>query len=925
MPEKTPHIPRPDDTRLDAFLTALAAWEIKHAKWVLVVTFVLLFLSLWPASNLKLSLNEDVFSPTLGVDAKDHRHTIQRVGGADFLVGIVEGGKLDDRKRFVNAWTKRLEMDQARRLERQEDPWLRYTLYRLPVHFFEDRRLLYLELDDLRDIEDRLERRLDQEKKKKNPFYVDLEDETEPEVDISFEDLQDKYGIKRFREYSVTDDGQIVAILFKPTLPGSDVDFSVQFVKWVRETGDELLITGSYPDIHFSMGGTYDQHTFSPSSVVQHGLPTVLFVLFCFAFLTLIAFRYIKMAALVFFSMGVAIVWIIATAALVVGEINLVSALSIPVTLGFGAVWCVLFLLRYLKERRRNLDVSEAFSTTLVAEGRQAILVGLALFISFAFFAVLDIQELTHLGILSAFNIFIILLIVLFVLPSSLFISESLYLSVVHQVVVIGRSLPQRLPRGPVFILFGGLFTLAGLFVFFQSMPCWTEPWCSARARCCENAPCCRPYLDFEFDLSELQRRMPRLDEIRHKFNMAAHLPLKPLMVLAPNRDTLNHYLKEVTEKQLTARHLQATSSIFTFLPDDQREKQLVLNRIDRLATEENINFLDQKIQRRIEDVQPILHPEIITLYQLPLSIIRTFTQQPPGTTGLLPILKEAFANNNGPLSASEWQSLLSGAISRIPPETQDRQLKQAQQYGFHQSIPQDIHTLDKKSKHAYLLEILTRFHEECVGTLAYHYPAENPMFGQAALGLARSIKTIIQKPAYKHVIVVGYSVAIAETFHRVMTVLPLSTFFSLLSLVLLFVCVFKRPGISLSGLIPLAISMMILTVGMAIFQIRWNIYNIAVLPVLFGLSLDASLRVYFQYWASKQIGSVICLQSLVRPLLFLTLSQLFTYLGILFMDHEGISSAGRLAFAGTLISLLAAITTYPALLEFFHRRIRNW
>ena len=910
-------------TRVEKALAHWAAFVDRRAVFVLLVFGLAAALCLAPAGKLRIVRSEDIFTSQTAEDPEKRKAIYSRIGGADFLVGVIEGGKQKDRKNFVDAWAQRLEAERDKRIEKRQNGMLSFTLYRLPMSFFEDRRLLYLKEKDLLDIEERLERRLEQERKKKNPFYVNLLDEEEPEVDISFADLQEKYGVKRFREYSTSDDGEIVAILFKPTLPSDEAEFSIDFIRWVRDAGEALLKTRAYPDVDFSMGGTYDEHFFKPVSLFTGIFPSILFVIGCFSFLIIFVFRRIRPLVMVLAATFVGSIYLAALAFWLYGEINLFVVLALPCAAGLGISHGSLLLYRYIRERRKNRSVEEALGLAILKDGRIILLGGLGAASAMLCLISVGATGLTRFGVLCGLGILIMLVVQLCLLPAILTISEHYYMMVVRSSITISHPMPSRFPQRQMVFWFGVILVVVAIVLIFQSWHCWGKPWCSTRERCCEDGPCCRPFMEFEYNFNRLARPAPRSSEIRRKFNIAAHLPLKPLIVVSPNREAMLRFSDDIEKSVKYGDIVQTVSSIYTFLPRRQKEKKLIMNRIDRLATEENVEFLDSNVKRRIDDVRPILHPEPVVLYQLPLSVIRTFTQQPEGTEGCLQLLKEAFSNRSDSLSDEDWNQVLLQSLSRIEASRVDSFLNRLAASGLNDYSKSEIQGFDYAEKRDRLAKILHRFHTDYVGTLAYIYLKEDPLYSRAALKLKKAMKEWNEN--HPGISVMGQGVDIAETMLRFLRTWRNFLIFSLGAGVLLLLLTIRRPLTGLSVIIQPILALFALTVGMAAFDIRWNLYSWAALPILLGISFELGLRTFVYYWDEKQIGSMQALANAWPSIALTTLTITFALLSVIFIEHKGIASIGRLAFAGVLVGAAISLTVFPVILELIHTKTRKW
>ncbi len=106
-----------------------------------------------------------------------------------------------------------------------------------------------------------------------------------------------------------------------------------------------------------------------------------------------------------------------------------------------------------------------------------------------------------------------------------------------------------------------------------------------------------------------------------------------------------------------------------------------------------------------------------------------------------------------------------------------------------------------------------------------------------------------------------------------------------------------------------------------ALFDLKLNFMNIAILPMLLGIGIDDGIHIVhrFQTCGSRNVqdalaftGTAVCLTSLTTLLAFGTLAL---------SVNQGIASVGLVSLIGITASLLASITTLPAALKVWEEK----
>jgi len=108
-----------------------------------------------------------------------------RVGGVGSLIVLVESTDYDASKRFAEDLAQTLQGDAYRK-------YVNYVDYKLDIDFVKKNALLYMDLDDLEEIQARIDDRIRLEKLKLSPLFVKLDDDEEEE-ELDFSDIEEKY------------------------------------------------------------------------------------------------------------------------------------------------------------------------------------------------------------------------------------------------------------------------------------------------------------------------------------------------------------------------------------------------------------------------------------------------------------------------------------------------------------------------------------------------------------------------------------------------------------------------------------------------------------------------------------------------------------------------------------------------------------
>ena len=907
-------------TRLHRALELWADFVYRHCALVLAVGLLLTALLALPASRVDLIWGEEALFPLGDSKIGTRSEFADRIGGAGLLFGVIEGGELRARKSFADDLAARLEERREGLLHIGEDPLLRYVFYKLPLPFFEARRLLYLQVEDILHIEGRLKLRMEQERLKHNPFYINFEEMAEPEVDISFRDLQDKYNVKRFREYSLSEDESVLAMVFKPTRTSSDMAFSQRFISWVKSSGERLLAGGGYPGVSLSLGGPYVVQVRQRASLHQLSVSALTAFLLGVSILVLMLLRHFRPVLMLLLSVLAANLWMLAIVWFFYDSLTFVAGMALIICTGFATAWGLLLLHHYFQARRRNLDLNESLILAIRRGGAPTLLGGIAASACLFILASTELTDYRMFGTLGGIGMLLMPLAVFSLLPAILILWEKSSRMVVSSSVLIMNAMPRKMPRRRA-ILFIGLLTgiLAILFII-QSNAGERRDWCTPITRCCEGDPCPSPLIDFNYDFTQFQDQDPITREVQGKFRRVVPLSHEPIFVLAPDRTSLRAFAEaaEAASRKPDSM-IQSVSSIGDLVPNLQQEKRTILRRMDQLATKEQIAFLDHNIRRRIDEVRPLLHPPVVTLFQLPSSVIRAFSQQPRGTETLLTVLERALSQAPDHLSKEEWEQTIGRQLDIFP----DREIRQMLA-GAALSELSDLESggiagLSRAEMIRELLPILQSCHKSYFGTVAYIYPRIDTFNGQAALKISRELDAILEH--HPLIELQGKAMDLGRSLNVIPEMSAKLLLYMLTALLLIAFLALRGPLKALMVLIPIlsAISLSILVMG--IFGLKWSLYTFMVLPFVIGAGIEMGVRVTILYEEKRQIGALPTVVHAFPQLLILNLALSLSLMGWLFADQANLAAIATSTIVGLWVCGMTALTLLPVVLEEVGRR----
>jgi uncharacterized protein len=106
----------------------------------------------------------------------------------------------------------------------------------------------------------------------------------------------------------------------------------------------------------------------------------------------------------------------------------------------------------------------------------------------------------------------------------------------------------------------------------------------------------------------------------------------------------------------------------------------------------------------------------------------------------------------------------------------------------------------------------------------------------------------------------------------------------------------------------------------MWMFDVRLNFFNMVIIPVVLGMSIDNSIHIFHRYQELGPGSMPRVLASSGRAALIASLTNASAFIGLLFCTHKGLFSIGLLATMGVATCLVSTLFFFPVMLLFLER-----
>ncbi|GEM_PF-1383846 len=799
---------------------------LRFPKTVLLFSVFLTILSLLGIQKLKVETDLLKLLPQSNESVQNLKKLRNAFGGMGYLELVIEGQDFSVTEKFADQLSQQLE----------KLPSVRYVDYRKPIEFFKKRQWLYLDWEDLQEIERRIDRSLELEKKGASPMmsgWVDFADE-EDRPDLTFEDIRKKYearlgGVSQTEHSSFPEGNKLILLRVKAQENAQNLENNRTLIAEVQKVVASLKKNETFSPIQVHFAGDY-KSSIQQEDSIRKEIKWVSIVVFTLLFLILLF--YFKRLSFVFFiiiPLAVGIFWAYGLIYFFLGKISIVASFAATILAGLGSDYGVYLLTRYSQERKLGADFLTSCHHTFSNQGTgkatyasMLTTVGAFAALMFSNFGVfIEFGIVGFLGLFSTYMAMMLLVPSLLSLanrhknnfPESFLKFEKLFWGI-EKIPVFEKWKKIFHPKAPVIgVVLVGL--LIGMAAF--SVPQKTRIYFENDQLSVGQVPA-----------DKLYRRVKSDTKISTPSTiLITQSEEDERQVYSKLESELDHEPKKVVYKNIL--------SLSSFIPSDQLEKKKALNRIYHKFQKIRLVLKDKK-QEFLKTLEASLEAAPIVRESLPKEVRRMFES---------PYQKGAFA------------TYLYPAFGRNDSTTMKKY------YDGVNHLKRDLNL---------------------------HFIAADASF------VATELVSLVER----------------ETPKGMMMVILF-----LVGVTLLLIRPFKRALFILVNLIG---SLVLVSGILWIFDLRLNVMNVAVFPIVLGTGIDCFIHFSHRF---DELGDVKeTVNNYLVPVFISNLTTIVGFGGLILTSGVGLQSMGWLAVIGLLVVTFMCGVIFPRclILESLHK-----
>lgn len=586
--------------KINSFLNncfdALIRWQAKAALWIVLLGLLIAFFTAPRAVKLLSSIKTDLINllPDDYPAVKFNNLIKKKFDRRSSLYLIIHSPDRDANFKAMQAANDFL-------LKELKDDIDYIETKKNGFEYFDENKLLLIDLKDLYEIKEKLADRIS--KKKLGALYIDFEDEEadSKNSESGFQSLVTKYkeeftqGVRS--PYKTNDTGTVYVLDIYPKNTDASLKFFKQFGEKVQGVSARFPFTQYHPDMTYGFAGAIvtrvDQYNALIDDLKQAGIVSgaAIFVLLYLYFGLFTArpkgarfvlsflFQLAPVIA-VFIPMVISTLASFWFCSWFFDGLNVVTSFLFAIIFGLGVDVGIHLITRYFQDRRRGIDLNEIHRTLVKKTGKSCAIGILTTVASFYILTINDFRGFSEFGWIAGHGLVIALLSYLIIFPSIiLFFDRHSLFWIKSDETKAHDSKRKWVPFAkPILAVFVLLLALSAI---------------DLRG------------LQFEWDFSKLQLKLDHREKQKAlllETSGRVNSPAAYLLSSEVEARKLRKILRERQAKDTETPTIQFFRSFYDMVPFDQDEKMAVLGQIRHMLEDDALNSAKDDEKKMIEE-----------------------------------------------------------------------------------------------------------------------------------------------------------------------------------------------------------------------------------------------------------------------------------------------------------------------------------
>ncbi len=668
-----------------------------------------------------------------------------------------------------------------------------------------------------------------------------------------------------------SDDRQLLFILVQPTREAGEFSRFAKAVQQVR--ADARALQKIYPNVEVGVTGE-DVLDADEMGMVQRdtAIATVISILG----VTLLYFGLFKGVVrplLALATLLIALCWTLGFTTLTIGHLNILTIVFLPMLMGLGIDYGSYFIARYEEERGRGEGLWEASVRTFGATGPGIAITALTTALAFGALLLTGFRGIAELGFIGGSGILLAALATFTMLPALVALQER-------------RGSMSVVPPGK------GHQGTRGSYVGLLYRYPWATLVASSILAGCSLLALGRVGADFNLLHSQAEGT-ESVVWVQKIFQSAKRSILFGELVAGS--------LDEVKRKAEALKHLPsvaAVDSIASVIPEDQERKLPLIEELRPLMADISL----QRGMAEAVDVNALRS----TLDRIRFKMLED---------GAAPQDLEEDSTRRAMVEVRRLIDQFIDTTGRVP-GADVRQALSAFQEDLARDLEEELSLLEANLRAEPVTladlppELQTRYIGKSGTYRLFAYPSEDVWESQSLARFVSDLRSVDPD-------VLGTPITNFEFTGEIVEAYEEAGLYAFLGIAFLTLLMFRSMPPALLALIPLALGSLWTLGFMGFFQVKFNIANLIVLPLIMAPAVESGIMIVSRYREEHERSRTPSPlpKSTGQAVVFSSLSTIVGFGSLMISQHRGIFSIGLLLTCGVGSVLLASLTVLPSLL----------
>ncbi|MBI3759201.1 MAG: MMPL family transporter, partial [Deltaproteobacteria bacterium] len=558
------------------------------------------------------------------------------------------------------------------------------------------------------------------------------------------------------------------------------------------------------------------------------------------------------------------VAWSFGFTTLVVGHLNLLSAVFTSVLAGIGINFPIHLMARYDEARRRGVAMPDAVELAVVNTGTGVFASACIMALAFLMPMFTDFKGIAELGLVSAAGLFMCLISALLVFPALVALRD--------------RGLPVRKPRmlsiAPRRSLLEKLFARPKIIVGVTTAATLGALFLVRGVR---------------FDQNVLKLQATDVEAVRFE-NTLLHdsgqsswfaVALAPTRAAADKKAAALRKLPEVTDIE----------TISTYIPDHQQAKRSLLNglgkKLSPIAIRTGARGDKAALMRELSGLAGRLEP--MSHYDTSGSLLKT--------VGLVQSAITRLKKDANAFAAYEHRmaSGLADALATLKPQLSPGEITE-------QNLPPILRQRFIGKSGLYVVQIYPK------GDIWEDAPLQH---------FIDALRTVDRDVTGPPVQTFNLATVMRHGYERA----------AMLALIAVFIFVFldfRNLRDTLLATVPLVFGGAWLLEAMPLLGWEFNLANLFAVPIIIGMGVDNGVNMLYRWREERDKSSLILSTAVGKSVTVCSLTTIVAFAALITASHRGISSLGWVLSVGVTFILVATLIVLPAMFELLGSRIQR-